>query len=127
MMASRKSARKLGRHGEQAAKEFLVCQGYSIRETNWHCPRGELDIVAEWEDTLVFVEVKTRQNSKDAWDSVIESFTPRKRERLLASIYHYLNDADLEESNWRLDIIAVFWREGIAPILKHLESVLDWE
>ena len=127
MMASQQAARALGEWGERAAREFLAREGYSIHETNWHCARGELDIIAERDGILVFVEVKTRRGGgSDAWNAALESITPRKRERLLAAIYHYLDDVGLEENEWRLDVIAVLWHEGAPPRLKHVEGALGW-
>ena len=124
MMASRQTARALGKWGERVAQDFLAREGYLIRQTNWHCVRGELDIIAEQDGILVFVEVKTRRSGQ--WDEALESITPRKRERLLAAIYHFLDDAGLEESEWRLDVIAVLWHENAAPRLNHVEGAFGW-
>lgn len=54
----------LGKRGELAAVRFLSRKGYEILETNWTCVAGEADIVALEEDTLCFVEVKTRSTLK---------------------------------------------------------------
>lgn len=121
------SNRELGARGEQTATRYLLAKGLIIMDKNWHCPRGELDIVASDSDTLIFVEVKTRRIAKDAMDRVLESITSRKRERILATIYHYLADKELEDCNWRLDIVAVLWRHEQEPIVKHLVNILDWE
>ena len=128
MMSSQNlTHRKLGIQGEQAASHFLSAKGWEIKDKNWHCARGELDIVASDRDSLIFVEVKTRRMAADAMDRVLESITPRKRERILATIYHYLAENELEDSNWRLDVVAVFWRPDEEPIVKHLVNILDWE
>ena len=50
----------LGAAGEAIAARFLERQGYKILEENWTCPLGEIDLVAQDKDTLVFVEVKSR-------------------------------------------------------------------
>ena len=128
-MASRRMARILGEKGERAARDYLTRAGYAIRETNWHCVRGELDIIAERQGLLVFVEAKARRGSgSSASDAALESITPQKRERLLAAIYHYLDETGEEESDWRLDIILTLWRaDGRAMArLQHLEDVLGW-
>ncbi len=52
---------KLGTFGERVAIAHLEEKGYTIRETNFRVREGEVDIVAEQGDTLVFVEVKTRR------------------------------------------------------------------
>lgn len=54
----------LGSIGEKLAREHLEAEGYAIIDTNWRLGRLEADIIAYYEGTLVFVEVKTRQNDK---------------------------------------------------------------
>lgn len=126
MSLHKKSLYELGAWGEQAATRYLMRQGLEILAVNWHCPRGELDVVARDHEMLVFVEVKTRTDATDALERIIESFTPRKRDKLLAAIHHYLSEHGMEEQDWRLDLIAVFWRPNEAHRLKHWEHVLDW-
>lgn len=53
---------ELGTLGEQIALEHLIEQGYTILETNWVCGHKEVDIIAKDDDTIVFVEVKTRKS-----------------------------------------------------------------
>lgn len=127
MMSLRKpSQQELGAWGERAALQYLMRQGWEILAANWHCPRGELDVVACDHDRLVFVEVKTRTDAADALERIRESFTPRKRERLLAAIHHYLSEHEREDQDWRLDLIAVFWRRNETHRLQHWEQILDW-
>ena len=54
-----KNSFKLGQWGENRAEEFLINQGYRILERNYRIPGGEIDIIAEEKDEIVFVEVKT--------------------------------------------------------------------
>ena len=54
---------ELGKEGEKCAQEYLVSKGYKIRHTNWRAGHCELDIVAEKENILIVVEVKTRSNN----------------------------------------------------------------
>lgn len=54
----------LGSIGEKLAREHLEAEGYAIIDTNWRLGRHEADIIAYYEGTLVFVEVKTRQNAE---------------------------------------------------------------
>ena len=62
-----------GKRGEQLAREFLDMRGYQIIETNYRCPYGEMDIIAQRQDTLVFVEVRTK--SSLAFGNPEESFS----------------------------------------------------
>ena len=51
---------EFGKKGEEAAFETLLKQGYIIREQNWRCGKAEIDIVAEKDNRIIIVEVKTR-------------------------------------------------------------------
>lgn len=57
---------ELGKEGENAAAEYLMSKGYSIRHRNWHSGKRELDIVAQKDGELIVVEVKTRRNEESA-------------------------------------------------------------
>ncbi|MBI2303526.1 MAG: YraN family protein [Chloroflexi bacterium] len=96
----------LGSAGENQAAHYLEKRGYSIRERNWHCPYGEIDIVAEKGDWLVFVEVKTRRGAQ--FGSPEESITPSKRRKLVAAAQTYLQTLGGElPTQWRLDVAIV--------------------
>ena len=56
---SKSLRKKVGNDGEQKAADYLTDNGYRIIERNWRTRRGEIDIIAETEDTIVFAEVKT--------------------------------------------------------------------
>jgi putative endonuclease len=97
--------KRLGDAGEEIAARELVRRGYTVRERNWHCPEGELDIVAEQRQVLVFVEVRTRRG--DRFGTPEESITPIKRAHLIAAAQSYLQEHALEERDWRIDVVAV--------------------
>ena len=101
-----KSARQgLGRTGERLAAEALISRGYQIRERNFRCLHGEIDLVAEHEQDLVFVEVKTRRGS--AYGFPEEAVTPRKQRKLLEVATYYLDLHALPDQSWRIDVVAV--------------------
>ena len=97
--------RTLGQQGETLAAQRLQSLGYRLRERNWRCPVGELDIVAEKEGVLVFVEVRTRRG--DRFGTPEESITPAKRAKLLEVAQTYLDEHAAEDRNWRIDVVAV--------------------
>jgi len=101
-----KGARQgLGRTGERLAAERLVECGYHILERNFRCRYGEIDIVAEEDQELVFVEVKTRRG--DRYGLPEEAVTARKQRTIIQVASYYL---DLHESGhrlWRIDVVAV--------------------
>ncbi len=101
-----KGARKrLGHTGEEIAARELTRRGYTVRERNWRSAEGELDIVAEQGQTLVFVEVRTRRG--DRFGTPEESITPAKRAHLIAAAQAYLQTYALEDRDWRIDVVAV--------------------
>ncbi len=97
--------RETGILGENLACEFLGNNGYNIIEKNYRCPGGEVDIVAKQQDTLVFIEVRTKRSRN--FGSPEESITPIKMERLRnIAAYYWQNHSNLPES-WRIDVVAV--------------------
>jgi len=95
----------LGELGERWAREYLECNGYLIRETNFRCREGEIDIVAQHGDSLVFVEVRTKTGS--AFGSPEESVNVVKQEKLVAVALSYLQTHDDLPSDWRIDVVAI--------------------
>ena len=97
--------RDTGILGEKMAKDFLRKRGYRIREANYRCPRGEIDLIAEHRDYLVFVEVRTKRSQ--AFGSPEESITPAKKERLRSVAAYYRQTHDKLPQLWRIDVVAV--------------------
>jgi len=91
--------------GERLAGDFLRERGYIIRETNYRCPEGEIDIIAYHKDFLVFIEVRTRKSLE--FGSPEESITPRKMERLRNVSARYLQTHDNLPESWRIDVVAI--------------------
>lgn len=111
--------KQLGSAGEELAARELIRRGYTIRERNWRCTAGELDIVAELPSPptplppsttgegscIVFVEVRTRRGNQ--FGTPEESITPAKRAHLIAAAQTYLQEHALEDRDWRIDVVAV--------------------
>ena len=73
--------RALGELGERLAAEHLLAKGYRIRERNFRTAAGEIDIVAEANGVLAFVEVKCRRGS--SMGTAAESLSPAKQRRMV--------------------------------------------
>ena len=113
---------KLGRWGEQLAAKRLEAKGYVLLDRNWRCPRGEIDLVAKDGDVLVFVEVKTRRGR--SYGTPEEAFTRSKSKRLLELGQRYLLERDIEDVEWRVDLVAVeLDRQGTLQRFEHLPNV----
>ena len=102
MHANRK---QLGALGEKIAAEHLRRLGYKIRETNFRRPEGEIDIIAENRDCLVFVEVRTRTGSD--FGTPEESVTATKKGKLISLALAYLQTHSHLPSLWRIDVVAI--------------------
>ena len=97
--------RETGMLGENIACDFLGKNGYHIIEKNYRCPGGEIDIIARQEDTLVFVEVRTKTNRR--FGTPEESITPTKMERLRTVAAHYGQNRSNLPASWRIDVVAI--------------------
>jgi len=96
---------EVGKLGEKAAQKFLKKRGYRIRETGFRCHHGEIDIVAQKKDCLVFVEVRTKSSLE--FGSPEESLTEAKKKKLIASALTYITSHQKLPSEWRIDVVAV--------------------
>ncbi|SMB95397.1 putative endonuclease [Thermanaeromonas toyohensis ToBE] len=97
--------RQKGWQGEEVAATFLKEQGYHLRERNFRCPLGEIDIVAEEGGEIVFIEVRTRSSS--AFGLPQESIDFRKQNRLRRLASFYLKQRKLHGQPCRFDVVAV--------------------
>jgi putative endonuclease len=95
----------LGRFGEQAALVYLLRHGYTLLDRNWRCRYGEIDLVVQSNDQVVFVEVRTRRG--DASVVPEESVGPAKQQRLVLLAAAYIEAAGLDPQTQRIDVIAV--------------------
>jgi len=99
------SRKELGDLGEKLALEHLRKRGYKIRETNFRCRQGEIDIIAQQKGCLVFVEVRTRTGA--GFGTPEESVTAAKKEKLVSLALAYLQTHRNLPSSWRFDVVAV--------------------
>ncbi len=95
----------LGRKGEQMAADALRDRGYRIVEHNFRCRYGEIDLIAEEKDDLVFVEVKTRRGT--AFGRPEEAVTLTKRRKLVEVASYYLDLHNAGDRSWRIDVVAI--------------------
>lgn len=108
----------LGEKGENLAVEFLQKKGYQILDRNWRFKKAEVDIIAQKEDILVIVEVKTRTSN---YFGNPQDFINQKKVQLLveaANEYVISKDLDVEV---RFDIVAILKNKQEFD-LEHLED-----
>jgi putative endonuclease len=100
----------LGTWGEDCACSFLEHQGFSIVARNIRGPYGEIDILAQKENQMVFIEVKTRSNIANGYPE--DAITDTKIKHMESSIQWYLDQHEDFKDNWRVDVISVIGKPG---------------
>jgi putative endonuclease len=113
-----------GRWGEELVLARYLENGYRLVVRNWQVRQGEIDLILQNRDTLVFVEVKTRSAVK--YGEPIESIDWRKQIRLarLAEFYLALNPPERRIRSVRLDAAEVFDTE-MPPRIRITENILE--
>jgi len=115
---------KLGQFGERVAVAHLESKGYRILARNFRCREGEIDIIAQSDGCLVFVEVRTRRG--DAMGSAADSLTPLKGARISAVADAYCDGSPDSPEERRIDVIAVdLTPQGRLLRLEHIENAFS--
>ena len=108
----------LGQKGEQLAIDYLQRKGYKILTTNWRKHPYEIDIIAQDDHELVFIEVKTRSTA--FFGEPEESVTLTKQNTLIAGANHYLEEQEIDLDS-RFDVIAIVIN-ATTQELRHIEA-----
>ena len=95
-----------GKNGEKIATRYLETEGYKIICKNFRCLQGEIDIIARDNETVVFVEVKTRTSFK--YGEAKEAVNETKQKHIYKAIEYYLYKNRLEDAFVRIDVIEVY-------------------
>ena len=103
------------------AVDHLTALGFRVVQRNWRCRYGELDVIAADEDTLVFVEVKTRTG--DGFGGVAYAVTPQKLSRIRRLAGIWLAGQDIRWSGLRIDVIGVHIGRTPTPEVMHIRGV----
>lgn len=116
-----KNKREIGSRYEQKAVSFLEQKGYLVLETNYHNRYGEIDIIADNDGTLVFVEVKYRTSNQ--YGDPLEAVDQWKQRRICRSALYYCSkQADGVEVPCRFDVIAIYGDHRI----RHIENAFEY-
>jgi len=106
-----------GKKGENLAAEYLEKKGYLIIHRNIKANKAELDIVAKYQKTLVFVEVKTRKNDFFGYP---EESVNIKKENNIARAAAYIREELEHEAEIRFDIISITLEPQV--VIHHIED-----
>jgi putative endonuclease len=118
------NSRRLGEMGERLAADHLESRGYRIRERNFRCREGEIDIIADKDGCLAFVEVRTRRGA--GMGEAAESVTLDKGARLLRVAEAYSQAHPDLPPDRRIDVVAVDLSPGGRLLrLQHIENAFS--
>ena len=92
---------------ERYAEQYLSLQGLTLIEKNFHCRRGEIDLIMRDGDTYIFVEVKYRKNA--GFGGAISAISASKQQKIKYCVTFYLHQAGLNEYNTpcRIDVVVL--------------------
>ena len=111
----KKKAYARGHQGETLAALYLVMKGYRVLEKRYKTPVGEIDLITQRGDDIVFIEVKARPDFATAAESV----TPRQKKRITRAAQYYMaSRPEIAENPMRFDVIVYMPPFG----LHHLED-----
>lgn len=115
--------RRLGDEGEGRAEAYLRRQGFRILGRNVRSPLGELDLVADDQGVLVFVEVKRRRTG--TFGGAIEAVDARKRAKLIQLAAQYLAQHRIRNCACRFDVVLIQDDAEPAEAVQHITNAFD--
>lgn len=114
--------KQIGFIGEQYAAKYLQQKGYRILDRNFTSRWGELDIVAKHQSKIIFIEVKTRTDTRRGMP--YEGITKSKLHHVLRTVNYYILSKNLQNYKHQLDVIGILLTSNnTVQELKHYENV----
>lgn len=114
----------LGLAGEDLAEQHLVAQGFRILHRQYRSHWGEIDLIAEDGEWVVFVEVKTRRST--AAGHPVEAVHARKQEKLTRLALAWMKQHRSLDHRARFDVVAVLWpADGSPPQITHYRHAFE--
>ena len=114
--------KELGQQGERVAEDYLVRQGYRILERNYRCRHGEIDLIVEKKEKILFVEVKTRQSMESV--SPLELISRTKQRHISKTAQYYIAVKKIRDKTADFALVSVLWTKG-EPVCEFLEGIFD--
>lgn len=110
---------ELGKKGEKLAQDYLWANGYEILETNYRFEKAEIDIIAQKDDTLVIIEVKTRSSASFGFP---EEFISTKKEQLIFEATEGYIEEKAISLPIRFDVISILKKENNTLEVEHFKD-----
>jgi putative endonuclease len=112
-----------GQQAEARAEQFLQSQGWRTRTKNYRCKLGEIDLIMQQNDQLIFVEVRLRSHKQFA--NAAESVTIAKQKKIVKTAQRYLQEYRLSERIYcRFDVIAFNSRDSDPEWIQNAFSLI---
>lgn len=96
---------QIGQEAETQAAAYLSQKGYTLRARNFSTPEGEIDLICQDKQTLVFVEVKAR--AYEAFGGPLAAVTPAKQKRIMRAAVQYVKASGSKFDSIRFDVVCV--------------------
>ncbi len=105
-MSNSDNVNKLGKAAESAAAAYLTRQGLALKTQNYHCRWGEIDLIMDDDQTLVFVEVRYRKNN--SFGHALETIDQKKQKKIIKAALHYTQKNHLfDNTDMRFDVVSL--------------------
>ena len=115
-------SRLTGILGERLVAGYYQDNKYKLSTMNYRTRFGEIDVIAQKKNLIVFVEVKTRKNDK--FSKAMEAVTYSKQQKIKSAAVQYLAEHNLEDVNVRFDVAEVY-TQGDKPIINIIENAFE--
>ncbi|HSX19260.1 MAG TPA: YraN family protein [Candidatus Saccharimonadales bacterium] len=113
----------LGKYGEDIAAKFLAKNGYKIIERNFRIRGGEIDIIAKENQTLVYIEVKTRTSAKFGLPEESVNYYKLKFLERAAKFYRNARQNNKLPAAERIDVVSINLEDSQSPQIKLIQNV----
>jgi len=111
---------KIGQLGEKIAYNFLIKKGYNILENNYTVPFGEIDIIAEKNNCIYFIEVKCRKTNKYGLPE--EAITDYKKKRIIRIAEYYIKRKNINNKIINFGVVAIQINENSLDKIKYFPN-----
>jgi len=105
--------------GQYEAEKFLLNKGYKILEQNYRIKTGEIDLIAQDGEFIVFIEVKFRSSLSHGLPR--EAVGSTKQQKIIRTATHYISKRSLDSQDFRFDVVEVLLQNE-RVLINHIEN-----
>lgn len=120
------STRKFGQWAEDKSFGYLGDQGFNLIRANYFSAYGEIDLIMQKDDLIIFVEVKARRSIK--YGMACETISQSKQKKIIKTAYHFLDEYPCYEMhNLRFDVICIQIKQQVAKSILQDFSLVNYD